>query len=599
MLKSFQAADSETKLVLPETQRNQSLNFNKIDTNRNTNTNFQRLEKTLKFVNPDTIEGDITVTSMSPYNVIKKKETKRILQTTFRITIMLNDLFIIQPTEIGFFIHHHVRYDTASSTKCFEDILPSDVPPFQPEITNIWAGTANRRRVTAVKKIYTALSNSEESVRIFEETFRNSQHNTFLSKEFFSTLEPPEKIKINESQISYQKKYGSLIIQGIENIYLPTIVEVDNINLNIQEWMHTIPDYQHNKLFTLVQQISHTTIEVQFRTSNLVIAQKWTRNAISHIARVLRPYQFSSAFTTTADITIMIEITEEWNPPPPPIINLYPSNPWGNNTTRNTKSRKSNKSSYSIHTDLDSQSTTTATTIQSNALDTISDLHSDSAIQHLTINANNDTFNQVEQNIQDTFSTFQQRLDIINSKQQEMSKQHENFSNQINFFSKSIPSIVHNMDKQQTQLLSMIDQQNTINKSYSNEIQTLRKQQNQQATVIQQLQQSIIVKTTNSHTTPNSLQHAKKKSRQSLDDSDMSPPVYNTAQEEETIYFANDTSILLDTQDNEYNGTNMLPENQQETEDEIFLHTQTNLQQQFETLNNTRDLDPHSPEKDT
>jgi hypothetical protein len=155
------------------------------------------------------------------------------------------------------------------------------------------------------------------------------------------------------------------------------------------------------------------------------------------------------------------------------------------------------------------------------------------------------------------------------------------------------------MDKQQTQLLSMIDQQNTINESYSNEIQTLRKQQNHQATVIQQLQQSIVVKTTNSHTTPNSLQHAKNKSRQSLDDSDMSPPLYNTAQDEETIYFANDTSILLDTQDIEYNGTNILPKNQEETEDEIFLHTQTNLQQQFETLNNTRDLDPHSPEKDT
>jgi hypothetical protein len=151
----------------------------------------------------------------------------------------------------------------------------------------------------------------------------------------------------------------------------------------------------------------------------------------------LRPYQFSSAFTTTADITIMIEVTEEWNPPPPPIINFYPSNPWGNNTTRNTKSRKSNKWSYSIHNDLDSQSTTTATTIQSIALGTISELHSNSAIQHLTINANNDTFNQVEQNIQDTFSTFQQRLDIINSKQQEMSKQHENFSNQ-NIFSPNL-----------------------------------------------------------------------------------------------------------------------------------------------------------------
>lgn len=86
------------------------------------------------------------------------------------------------------------------------------------------------------------------------------------------------------------------------------------------------------------------------------------------------------------------------------------------------------KASSTSNNDIDSQSNTTATTIQSIALDTITDLHSHSAIQRLTINANNDAFNQMEQDIQDTFSTFQQRLDKINTKQQEMSKHHDNFS---------------------------------------------------------------------------------------------------------------------------------------------------------------------------
>jgi hypothetical protein len=119
---------------------------------------------------------------------------------------------------------------------------------------------------------------------------QNSEHNTFLSKEIFSSLDPPQKIKISESQISYQKKFGSFVIHGLENIQLPTIVEVNNLNLIIQEWMYTIPDYQNNKLSTAVQQITDTTVEVQFWTSNLVIEQKWIRNAIPHIARVLRVY---------------------------------------------------------------------------------------------------------------------------------------------------------------------------------------------------------------------------------------------------------------------------------------------------------------------
>lgn len=125
------------------------------------------------------------ITSMYPSNVIKKnKDAKRTLQSTFFITSILNDLLIIKPTEIGFFIHHHVRYDTASSIKCFEYSLPSEVPAFQQEIMNIWAGTANRRRVTAVKTIFTSQSNSNKAVKMFEETFQNSQHNTFYQKNF-------------------------------------------------------------------------------------------------------------------------------------------------------------------------------------------------------------------------------------------------------------------------------------------------------------------------------------------------------------------------------------------------------------------------------
>jgi hypothetical protein len=72
LLQSLQAADSDTKIVLAENDKHQRLHFKRIDTNRNTNTNYQRLENCLKFANTDMIEGNLVITSMAPYHVIKK-----------------------------------------------------------------------------------------------------------------------------------------------------------------------------------------------------------------------------------------------------------------------------------------------------------------------------------------------------------------------------------------------------------------------------------------------------------------------------------------------------------------------------------------------
>lgn len=76
LLQSFHAADSDTKNILPENDKYQRLNFNTIDTNRNTNINYQRLEKCLWFTSTEIIEGNLIITSMSPYHVFKKIKTQ-------------------------------------------------------------------------------------------------------------------------------------------------------------------------------------------------------------------------------------------------------------------------------------------------------------------------------------------------------------------------------------------------------------------------------------------------------------------------------------------------------------------------------------------
>jgi hypothetical protein len=107
---------------------------------------------------------------------------------------------------VGFIIHHLVRHDTVEIDTHLKSLLPTYTPPYQPEITTIWAGPPNSRKGVGILKIYTDRHNVTEVSKRFERTFNNIKDKSFISKEFFDSLEPMEKSKYIESQIEYQKK---------------------------------------------------------------------------------------------------------------------------------------------------------------------------------------------------------------------------------------------------------------------------------------------------------------------------------------------------------------------------------------------------------
>jgi hypothetical protein len=143
----------------------------------------------------------------------------------------------------------------------------------------------------------------------------------------------------------------------------------------------------------------------------------------------------------------------------------------------------------------------------------------------------------------------------------------------------------------------MIDQQKTINDTYSNEIQLLRQQQNQHDTFIKQLQSTWPGNNPTSPRTPSSLKHTKKKCRQDATEDIFDH--YCTIDPDETITFQQDNSMLLETQENNGNIFTNYGENDNDlSEENIYTHTQTNLQKQFDSQN-TKDLGPDDPENGT
>jgi hypothetical protein len=84
----------------------------------------------------------------------KDLQTKTILQEQYKIVTIRNDFNSKVPTEVGFFDHHLVRHDTIECTRLLSSLLPPDLPPYQQELSTVWAGPPNKRQGVGVMKIY-------------------------------------------------------------------------------------------------------------------------------------------------------------------------------------------------------------------------------------------------------------------------------------------------------------------------------------------------------------------------------------------------------------------------------------------------------------
>jgi hypothetical protein len=204
VLTALQSGEQETKLIMPPNTTTQQRTYSTINVNsKNINEN-KMIEDLLQVQQNGSIQGNLLITSNSRYFTIKKnQETKKLLQDKFKIITNLNDIEATNITEVGFFTHHLVRHETAECTNWITQVLSADypeIPPFQTEIVTVWAGPSNGRRVTGVLKVFSDYSNVSDLSKILREKFNDKNENTFVSKEYFDTLDTHQKKEYIRSQ---------------------------------------------------------------------------------------------------------------------------------------------------------------------------------------------------------------------------------------------------------------------------------------------------------------------------------------------------------------------------------------------------------------
>jgi DNA repair exonuclease SbcCD ATPase subunit len=332
-------------------------------------------------------------------------------------------------------------------------------------------------------------------------------------------------------------------------------------------------------MFLQVTEVNNDALELRCLETNLTIAKKWARNAINHIARVLNPVQFTSAFTDGTDALLHHTGIEEWDPPPPPTIQFMPDpkDVWKKDIPSTITKQDNKKQSPKQHSkrrynnqsqdlDMDNNTTTTANTQSSYTQDTISELQNNSYQHQQTLEnhirridaldkqvesaknyhqkvedhntriteqeTSTENISQRLQTLDDKvlekFSAFSRNLATLEEEQQIQQRHSEQMTQDIARCSTQLPTITETMEEQQQQLIKYFRRQNKINAQHDKEIKKLRATQDTHQTMISTLQAIVLQLQNSSPSTPLSQQRVRKRLKPRipaetsiLEDSDM------------------------------------------------------------------------------
>jgi hypothetical protein len=241
VLEALQKADPSTKLLSVPDKTTQSITLRSLYINKTNEVVPQhpRFLSDIALNNKGTISGNVWYTGNSRFSTMKKSNTfRQHLRVNHHIFLTLNNISAKVPIEIGFFIHKLSRHDTVEHKEYIASKLPTNSPPFQPEQAQIWAGPTDKRKTATVIKISTRQQDVTIMTKLFEDTFNNPDHMTFIRQTYFNCLTPNAKLQYVESQSAYATKHRTYLLHGLLNINILTKnTDKNNKQLSIKQWI--------------------------------------------------------------------------------------------------------------------------------------------------------------------------------------------------------------------------------------------------------------------------------------------------------------------------------------------------------------------------
>jgi hypothetical protein len=149
-------------------------------------------------------------------------------------------------------------------------------------LTLLMQGLASKRQNASVIAISTSSEDAQEMTTLFEQTFRNKQYMTFISKSYLSTLDSISKLQYVESQIAYAKTHRSILLCNIKDTHIPSIhTTTTNKQMMLTQCLTEIKDYQGKSIFLQIFPPVNNMVEAHVLNNNLSLALQWEKTQLN------------------------------------------------------------------------------------------------------------------------------------------------------------------------------------------------------------------------------------------------------------------------------------------------------------------------------
>jgi RNA polymerase-interacting CarD/CdnL/TRCF family regulator len=296
--------------------------------------------------------------------------------------------------------------------------------------------------------------------KLFEQTFRNKNYMTFISKSYLSTLDSISKLQYLESQIAYAKTHQSILLRNIKDTHVPSIhTTTNNKQKLLTQCLTEIKDYQGKPLFLQIFPPVNNTVEAHVLNNNLSLAHQWEQNSVSHVARLIERTYYPKVFDLSYDeLNNITPSSEQWSIPAAPEIDFLVSQRkiWTTQIPKTIQKHADKqftthvqgKSTQSVHNTsqkTDTHTAVTTTTDQSDNTDIISDLQDESRQHAQHIEDHNNRLNIISQQIEELqeLQAWSTRILNLETKYKQIFQQNDDINTELNTVTNiSIPNII-------------------------------------------------------------------------------------------------------------------------------------------------------------
>ena len=328
ILAAIQAADPLARIVVIDHEGNEKAFYGAKTVppeNKETQDFIKQFVEDPRITKRNELVGLFTLRSDISFRDIKKNPTtQQLLNELPRIFLTQNNLAVVTPILVGFFVNHYPRPD---KPEVFENYVAQIIKEqdenikYQIDFGPVWA----KNRKMSVYKLMSSQQDKEQ-LRTIMSNHGNVSHDVqyICASEYYS-LGDQDKSKIVLTQLEFMNNTRSIFIEGYKTIQCELRMNAMNEkeegdegeeedNDIIATWILKLQASNGDYMFTRIHEAVYGLVELYTTPTNHKEAIDWARLATSEIAKELNDESMAATFLDIEEAENALATNPDWTP---------------------------------------------------------------------------------------------------------------------------------------------------------------------------------------------------------------------------------------------------------------------------------------------